>query len=758
MTAPSPSLQITATPSGNLDSRYTDGDDGSGSLAWDAPASWPAFTNITVNTSFTSDISARLADPGSPSATLTVHPDYTLGTGWAFDGTNLTQTGTTAASGQVRFRATRLGAVVDSHIMNYSSIAAGSTDDVAPTKIVGLDVTLNGSNQPVISFESPCDPFVSGKDTDGLNDFRVTRDTTDLTDVAFSGVGLSLEYTETDVGTLSPAGTSTQTVADWQLTGEGNISSTADNFRFVHGTVSGDFTATVEVESFTNGTNDFAKAGIMARTDTSSGSAMVFARVHRSREVRLEYRAAAGQSRITIGSGQVSAFPCQLKLQREGNVWTVYSSEDDSVDTLVASLTEALPTTLEVGVVATSTEDGVAVTVEYNNLCVQNLGRQSVTDTGAGTDTTVAYKVTAFDNNANESTDSETVNITIPAAAPSTAIRWHPGHYYAVSDTNSSDQMESAAAWQSHAISNFAKANNSSKIRGNFTRILLGMVSSAPATFDWTTLDALVQWHTDNSKYIMLMPAYKHFQSANLPLVAPADLSSHIVPLLNSSGSRVGQVLAVWREEVMDRVIEIYEAIMARYNDTDAFEYLFNVESPLSLAQSTAQAEGYDVLTYSAQLQRLQDALAGERNFNTALNINSLGQQQAGLLMDRSHSLGLAMASPDARETTGQRIFRGEISTQSGGSGTDYRQAMAHASIMSFSAIGPSGQHDTIDDAMTYADSQDLTHVAWVTTATVTNTGAPSDEATIRAEIDSRPANSPLWTACPTNYPSCDTS
>ena len=289
--------------------------------------------------------------------------------------------------------------------------------------------------------------------------------------------------------------------------------------------------------------------------------------------------------------------------------------------------------------------------------------------------------------------------------------------------------------------------------------MLVGMISTAPGTFDWTALDSMVQWHTDNSKYMMLMPAYKHFQGDdNLPLVAPADLTSHILPLINSSGNQFGQVLAVWREEVMDRIIEIYSAIMDRYNDTNAFEYLFNIESPLSLSQSVAQSEGYDVLTYSAQLQRLQDALAAPRNFNTALNINSLGQQQAGLLMDRSHDLGLGMASPDARETTGQRIFRGEISTQSGGSGTDYRQAMGHASIMSFSAIGPSGQHDTIDDAMTYADSQDLTHVAWVTTASVTNTGAPSDEATIRAEIDSRAANAPLWTTCPTNYPSCNTS
>lgn len=742
-TAPTVSLQLVPTPSGILDLRYPDGDDGAG-ISWDAPQDWPDLTLITVNTSFTTSIALLLNGGGSP--TITVHPSDTLPTGFAFDGTNLTQSGTTPGSGQVRFQADDGSNVITSHYVQITSLAAGTTDDVAPSRILGLRVSLNASNQPVITIDPPSDPWVSGKDSSGLDDVRVVRDTTDLTDQAWPDAGLSPQFTGVDIGTMSPAGASTQSGADWQLTGEGQISGSSDVLRLVYNTHAGNGAMVTEVESFSGSTENFAKAGIMARVSTDPDAAFVFLRIHQSREVRLEYRSAAGASRVTIGSGQASAFPVQLKLVRSGTTWTGYYSEDGKLDKIVGTLELGLPSSLLWGMVATSTDDGVSSVIEYNDTAMTFVDPITVTDTGAGTGVTRTYKATAFDQQGNESADSYSVSIDIPASSPAAAIRFHPGHYSLISD----DGTGTVSAHLATLLTKAEVANTSARYRGILFRVGFGHICNGPADYNWTIPDAMFSWAATNSKYLIFQLVYKHFGTGNEPAIAPADMQSEIVSILPN-----GQTIGIWREPVMTRYIETYRAFRDRYNSNPWLEGFFNTESPLS----NPQAADYHVLTYSAQLQRLQDALAEPRNFNTALCINSLGQQQAALLMERSYQLGIGQASPDARySATGFPIWDGTgTSTQSGTPVRDYRQSMAHMSLMSYSSLALDKGHDTLLDAFTFVDDMDLTHVAWYQHGTVSSTGDDVSEDAISDEIESRTAHEPVWETCPTVYPSCST-
>ena len=128
-------------------------------------------------------------------------------------------------------------------------------------------------------------------------------------------------WTPTDIGDAVPGGQRQN--ADGGLTvygGGSDIWDEADSFRFLHREAVSDFTLTATVTSLGD-THDFAKAGLMVRSDLSPAAAHVMVHVTPGGRVVLGYRDQPG-GRMVEESVEAIPLPLQLRLSRQGDLLT----------------------------------------------------------------------------------------------------------------------------------------------------------------------------------------------------------------------------------------------------------------------------------------------------------------------------------------------------------------------------------------------------------------------------------------------------
>jgi len=126
-------------------------------------------------------------------------------------------------------------------------------------------------------------------------------------------------WTATDIGDAVPGGQRLH--ADGVLTvygGGSDIWGEADSFRFLHRREAVDFTLTATVTSLGD-THDFAKAGLMVRSDLSPGAAHVMVHVIPGGRVVLGHRDRPG-GRMAEESVEAVPFPVRLRLSRRGDL------------------------------------------------------------------------------------------------------------------------------------------------------------------------------------------------------------------------------------------------------------------------------------------------------------------------------------------------------------------------------------------------------------------------------------------------------
>jgi hypothetical protein len=400
------------TPSGIVNSKFCpDGDDGTAGL----PLLWstiPSFVNKIEGTPFSVDLCAGyLTQIGSPNADIT-NVGAAFPSGWSLTGTNactLNYSGTGTGSATVIMRATRSPVTSDSNEFTVESVPNLATDTIAPTIVTGVEVVLNGSNDPVIAFDAPTDVRVAGQDFSGMSTFTVRRNGTPLTPTALSGTASAPTYTTTDVGTVVGSD-ATQDGADWTHEGEGGTPTSGTDFVFTNATLTGDFTCTVKVASMTGGANGSRGAKVLARESTAGGARQVAAHLFPSGNVRTYTRSVTDGSVVQSGLVTLSSAAGWLRLTREGDVFTTYASAlaDGNDFGVVTEQTLGLSSTLLVGIATQSNEAGVPITVEYENLACTTRPRQTYTDT-AGVPGSSSYDVINTDVQGN-------------VAAPSVAV------------------------------------------------------------------------------------------------------------------------------------------------------------------------------------------------------------------------------------------------------------------------------------------------------------------------------------------------
>lgn len=412
-------IRITAapTPGGVVSSKFRDGDDGTAAI----PLTWatiPPYTGLIEGAGSgpqCRDSRQYLTEAGSPDATLSLVgsvANFSLSTD------DLCYDDSGVSSGTLVLRATRNTEVSDSLPFAVSSVAAASTDTTAPTIPVGVTVSLDGNDDPVITFDAPADVRVTGEDVSGLDTFTVLRNGTPLTPTAFTGTGLAPTFTSADIGTLTPAGEAVQDGADWAHTAEGGVSLHGDEFLFTSTPITGDFTCTVKVASTSGQQSSARNGGLMMMEDTAGQSKFFGVELFTTGNSRAYNRVVTGGAETQVGLVTLPSAVGWLQIERAGDVLTARVSEGGNDFGEVDTRTLGLNSTVLAGIDTKSAEDGVEITTEYENLACTSRPRQTFTDTGATPGTTPSYTVIATDAEGNDSAASVAVTIDVPAAPP----------------------------------------------------------------------------------------------------------------------------------------------------------------------------------------------------------------------------------------------------------------------------------------------------------------------------------------------------
>ena len=182
-----------------------------------------------------------------------------------------------------------------------------------------------------------------------------------------TGTGISAPWANHDVGAVGMAGCASFANGAFALTGSGgDIWDNADGFHFVHKAANGDVTITARVNSV-QGTNAWAKAGVMIREDLTAGSRHVLGAVTAQNGVAIQWRNATGSISENVNLVGYAA-PYWVRLSRVGNTFTVYRSPDNVSWFTVGSTTIALNAAVQVGLVVTAHDNAQLNTASFDNV------------------------------------------------------------------------------------------------------------------------------------------------------------------------------------------------------------------------------------------------------------------------------------------------------------------------------------------------------------------------------------------------------
>lgn len=187
---------------------------------------------------------------------------------------------------------------------------------------------------------------------------RAMRGSQESLSVTGNGTTLASSATTTwasaDVGAVGVAGSTSQSGTTFTVRGSGSdIWGTADGFHFVHQKLRYNGEVIARVASLTN-THGWAKAGVMFRSDLTSGAAYAFMPLTPSSGASFQYRTAAGAQAQMSGQDWGVGVPQWVRLVRSGNTITAYTSSDRANWKQQGTATIALPEEAYVGLAVTA--------------------------------------------------------------------------------------------------------------------------------------------------------------------------------------------------------------------------------------------------------------------------------------------------------------------------------------------------------------------------------------------------------------------
>ncbi len=188
-----------------------------------------------------------------------------------------------------------------------------------------------------------------------------------VTVAAASSSPLPAPWTAIDIGNVGATGSATTSGGIFTVKGAGeDIWGPTDAFSFVHQTVSGDQQIVARVTSLQN-THPNAKAGVMVRESLDANARHVTMNLTPSVGQEFLRRATPGGLTV-VTSGRSQGAPYWVKLVRQGNVFSGYTSADGNVWELIGSDTIAMGSAVYAGLAVTSHSYSVLTTATFENV------------------------------------------------------------------------------------------------------------------------------------------------------------------------------------------------------------------------------------------------------------------------------------------------------------------------------------------------------------------------------------------------------
>lgn len=184
-----------------------------------------------------------------------------------------------------------------------------------------------------------------------------------------------------DVGLAIHAGSAQfiQSSNEYQITGGGaNIWGQKDAFQYLWKKDSGDFSLTTRIRWIGDGKNAHRKAGWMIRQSLTPDSPYADAVVHGDGLTSLQFRETKGGPTEEIQS-PISG-PAFLRLERHGEVFSLYVSEDGKAFQPVGSVSVALEDPVYVGLAVCSHDDTTTETAIFSKVDMKSLGMHKMED------------------------------------------------------------------------------------------------------------------------------------------------------------------------------------------------------------------------------------------------------------------------------------------------------------------------------------------------------------------------------------------
>jgi hypothetical protein len=409
---------------------------------------------------------------------------FDFGTGTT---SNMFLTPANGVTGTVRFAITTSGGGGEQTIDGTSALPTGAWTHVAVAVagnlgilyVNGVEVgrnealtitpmSLGGTWQNWIGRSQYSDPYLNGR----VDDFRIYSNALAASDVLalFNGTAgaLASPWTSQDIGTLDrPGSAGSPGDDDIYVTASGSdIWDVSDNFHYVSRTWTGDGTLTARVKGL-SATDAWAKAGLMFRESLDANARNALITVTPGNGISFQSRSSTGGT-TTFSNIVGLAAPYWLKLQRTGDVFTPYHSEDGITWTQTAApVTLSLPTICYVGFAATAHNNTLLTAAQFDQISLVPPVPPAPADlTASAGNAQVMLNWSAASGAASYTVKRATVSsgsyTTIASATPSTSytdtgLTNRSTYYYVVSAVNAGGESVPSSEVSATPLSSYQK-------------------------------------------------------------------------------------------------------------------------------------------------------------------------------------------------------------------------------------------------------------------------------------------------------------
>jgi hypothetical protein len=169
-----------------------------------------------------------------------------------------------------------------------------------------------------------------------------------------------------DIGNVGATGGSSVTNGTYTLSGAGSLGGTADAFRFLYQSLSGDGEVRAQISSLQTGTNGCA--GVMIRESLTSGAKDVLMGLTTGGTFQWQTRAATSGSSTTSALSAGTPPNTWVRLVRTGDAFYGYVSSDGAAWTAAASTTNAMAANIYIGLAVGSGTAGTPASASFSNV------------------------------------------------------------------------------------------------------------------------------------------------------------------------------------------------------------------------------------------------------------------------------------------------------------------------------------------------------------------------------------------------------